>query len=90
MTETTTAPGVISGALSAIPDDLRSPKAVATKLGVAPSSLYGWLGRRLIRHTRLGRLIRVRESDVAAFLEANAVVAPEGARLKPYGSYPPA
>jgi excisionase family DNA binding protein len=51
-----------------IPEDLLTPKQVARKLGIATTALYRSLARGAITHTRIGRLIKIREADVAAYL----------------------
>jgi excisionase family DNA binding protein len=66
MPETLTAPAV-AGA-STLPSDLMTTREAAMKLRVSKGAVYGWMNTGL-RHYRLGRAIRVRESDVAEFLE---------------------
>lgn len=66
MTETLTAPP-IAGVLT-LPSDLMTTREAARKLRVSKGAVYGWMNTGL-RHYRLGRAIRVRESDVAEFLE---------------------
>ena len=46
---------------------------VARKLRVGKTALYGWLARGHIAHHRVGRLIRIKASDVEAFLSRNRV-----------------
>ncbi len=60
-------------AAPALPTDLISAGEVAIKLGVAKSAVYEWIARRDIAYHRVGRLIRIREADVAAFLNRNRV-----------------
>ncbi|MDQ7814250.1 MAG: helix-turn-helix domain-containing protein [Patescibacteria group bacterium] len=57
----------------ALPSDLITAAEVATRLGVAKSAVYEWIARRDIAYHRVGRLIRIRETDVAAFLNRNRV-----------------
>lgn len=45
-----------------------TPHEVAQKLRMSKGALYGWLNTGL-KHYRLGRAIRLRESDVAEYLE---------------------
>ncbi len=72
---------------STIPTDLLTTGQVATKLGVAKSAVYEWLARRDIAHHRVGRLIRIREADVAVFMNRNRV---EYAPRRRHGRYPEA
>ena len=89
MTESTTIQvrKVEAHTADALPADLLTTAEVATKLGVAKSAVYEWLARRDIAHHRVGRLIRIREADVAAFLDRNRV---EYAPRRRYGRFPEA
>lgn len=65
MTTTATAAGGVAGG---IPTDLLTPAQVASALGIAKTGLYGLLARGHIPFQRVGRLIRLREGDVAGYL----------------------
>lgn len=69
MTSSLTAVGTADG----IPTDFLSPAQVASALGIARSALYGLLARRALPHHRVGRLVRIRESDVAKYLAATRI-----------------
>ncbi len=75
------------GCAVAVPRDLITAAEVASRLGVAKSAVYEWVARRDIAYHRVGRLIRIREADVAAFLDRNRV---ESAPRRRYGRYPQA
>lgn len=68
-----------------IPSDFLTVPEVADRLGIHKSVLYGWLSRRVIAFHRVGRLIRVREADVASYILHNRV---EAQPLPQYGSHP--
>ena len=89
MTEsTTTQPRLNENhAAFAHPTDLITAADVASRLGVAKSAVYEWIARRDIAHHRVGRLIRIREADVAEFLNRNRV---DYAPRRRYGRYPEA
>lgn len=73
--------------VASIPADFLTPAQVASRLGIGKTSLYEWLARGDIAYHRMGKLIRVRESDVADFILRNRV---EHAPRRRYGSYPKA
>ena len=50
-----------------------SAAEVARRLRVCKTALYGWLAQGLIAHHRVGKLIRIREADMHAFLARNRV-----------------
>jgi excisionase family DNA binding protein len=59
---------------------------VAEMLGVEESTVYSWTHRKTIPHIKIGRLLRFRESDIAAWLEDKAVNQwPAKTVLKPKG-----
>jgi excisionase family DNA binding protein len=66
MNEPLTAPA-IAGALT-LPSDLMTTREASQRLRVSKGAVYGWMNTGL-RHYRLGRAIRLRETDVAEFLE---------------------
>ena len=45
----------------------------AAILGCTPQTLRQWCSRRRVPFTRVGRLVRFRPADLAAFLEGNSV-----------------
>ena len=45
----------------------------AEPLGVSTKTVRRWIERRELRHYRLGRTIRIRRTDLAAFVEARLV-----------------
>ena len=57
----------------ALPADLLSPTQVASALGIGRGALYGLIMRQHIAHHRIGRLIRIRERDVARYLARTRV-----------------
>lgn len=52
-------------------DKLLTPEDAAKVLLVKPDTLRGWLRAGKLRGVRAGRLWRVRESDLEAFLKAS-------------------
>ena len=40
-------------------------------LGIKPSTSYGWVNMRKIRHIKLGRLLKFRQDDIEDFIEHN-------------------
>lgn len=47
-----------------------STAEAARRLAVGPRTLYGFINRGELAAFRMGRVIRVRESDLAAFIES--------------------
>lgn len=45
----------------------------AEALGVSTKTVRRWIERRELRHFRLGRAIRIRQTDLVAFVEARLV-----------------
>lgn len=86
MTPTTTV-GAEARADANLPTDLLSPGQVAGALGIARTALYSLLARRVLPHHRVGRLIRLRERDVASYLAGTRV---EARPRRPYVRYPEA
>ena len=68
-----------------LPADLLTPAEAATRLRASKAALYEWLARGDIRHYRVGRLVRIREADLAEYLERRRCEPP--ARSSPYGSH---
>ena len=56
---------------------------VAEQLRIHKSVMYDWLRRGDIAYCRVGRLIRIRESDLALFIKRNRV---DGRPNPVYGS----
>jgi excisionase family DNA binding protein len=84
---TTSLIGTSHGAPPPFPT-LLTAREVARRLGVAKTALYGWLAQGKLAHHRLGRVIRIHEGDVEAFLHRNRFEQPESP--KRYGRYPQA
>lgn len=40
-------------------------------LGVKRSTIYQWVSMKKIKHIKVGRLVKFRESDLKEFIEAN-------------------
>ena len=57
-------------------DDLLDERGAAAFLGVAPQTLRHWRAhaRRPLPFVRIGRAIRYRRADLAAFVEAQRVI----------------
>lgn len=73
-----TSPVVVAEApTSTIPTDFLTVQEAAARLGIAKSALYEWLAHGVIAYHRVGRLIRIREADVAAYLARVRVEANE-------------
>jgi len=52
---------------------------VATLLGVAPKTVYGWASAKRIPHVKLGRsVLRFRLSDIEEWVESRAVAVASG------------
>jgi len=62
---------------------------VARRLNMAKSGVYALLARGEISHFRIGRLVRIREADLDAFL-GNCHIAPVSRSPHPYAIYPEA
>ena len=72
MTELTTAP--IEAPTSDIPSEqLITARDAARTMGVSKARVYTLVERRAIPHYRIGRLIRLRTSDIVAYLESQRV-----------------
>lgn len=59
-----------STSTTSLPPDLVSPSEAARILRLSKWTIYQWLGRGYIPYYRMGRLIRIREADLLAKLEA--------------------
>jgi excisionase family DNA binding protein len=53
-------------------EDLLTVEQAAAKLQIAPKTLKDWLRAGRIKGVRLGKLWRVKESDLEAFVEQSA------------------
>lgn len=73
--QSTTPTAVASVTVDRIPSDFLTVEEAARRLGIAKSALYEWLAHGVIAHHRVGRLIRIREADVAAYLASVRVEA---------------
>ena len=51
-------------------DKLLTPEQIAERLQVVERTVYRWLNEGRLEGVKLGRLWRVREDDLAAFLQA--------------------
>ena len=69
-----------------LPVDLLTPNEAANRLRTSKAALYEWLARGDIRHYRVGRLVRIREADLAEYLERRRSEPP--ARPSRYVRYP--
>lgn len=85
MNETTSATAERVSSI-ALPADLLTPNEAARKLRTSKAALYEWLARGDIRHYRVGRLVRIREADLAEYLERRRNEPP--ARPSRYGKHP--
>jgi excisionase family DNA binding protein len=54
---------------------LLTPDEIIPRLRVSRSTLYEWLAKGELPSYRIGRIIRIRESDVTEFLERRRRVA---------------
>ena len=52
------------------PNRLQSVAAVAERLGVSTKSVRRMIEQNVLRHHRIGRLIRFTEDDIATFINA--------------------
>ena len=66
---------VVTPTAERIPGDFLTVEEAAQRLGIAKSAMYEWLAHGVIAHHRVGRLIRIREADVAAYLASVRVEA---------------
>jgi excisionase family DNA binding protein len=82
MIETTTPVAEPVRAPATVPADLLTPTEVAKRLRASRAALYEWLARGDLPSFRLGRCIRIREADVASFLERRRRVP---IATRPYG-----
>lgn len=73
MTSTPNNTAVRDRAAESNQSNLLTVSEVASRLRVHKSVLYEWLSRRVIAFHRVGRLIRLREADVAEFIQRNRV-----------------
>ena len=53
-------------------DRLLSPLEVAEQLGVSDQTVYNWIREKRIASLRMGRLLRIRQSDLERFVAANS------------------
>ena len=59
-----------------INEKLLTPEQVAERLQVTELTVYGWLRRGRLPALKLGRLWRIRQDDLEAFLEGARAKAP--------------
>ena len=52
-------------------DELMTPIEAAERARVSAKSIYRWASRGDLGRVRLGRLVRIRRSDLEAFLDRN-------------------
>jgi excisionase family DNA binding protein len=55
-------------------DRIMTPDQVAEMLQLHPFTILGYIKEGRLRAAKLGRVYRIRESDVTAFLESQIVV----------------
>ena len=85
MTETTTNVATVRRNNAAHPSSLLTPDEVIPRLRVSRSTLYEWLAKGELPSYRLGRIIRIRETDLADFLERRRRIT--HVARQPYGSH---
>jgi excisionase family DNA binding protein len=56
-------------------DTLLSPLAVAEQLGVSDQTVYNWIREKRIGALKMGRLLRIRQSELERFVAANSTTA---------------
>lgn len=54
-------------------EELLTPKEVCQILRIGRSALYEWLARQELPHYKLGRVIRIRETDLKEFLKRRRI-----------------
>jgi len=69
-----------------VPRDFVTPREAAQRMRVSKAALYEWLRRGELRSYRAGRLLRIRESDIATYLNARRS---EPSARSSYASRPP-
>lgn len=65
-----------------VPNDFITAREAATRMRVSKAALYEWLRRGELQSYRVGRLVRIREADIAVYLDARRTEAPP---RHPYG-----
>jgi excisionase family DNA binding protein len=58
-------------------DALLSPLEVAEQLGVSDQTVYNWIREKRIGALKMGRLLRIRQSELERFVAANSTTAGE-------------
>ena len=76
MTETMKSMATVQLDGTAHSSSLLTPDEIIPRLRVSRSTLYEWLAKGELPCYRLGRIIRIRESDLAEFLERRRRIAP--------------
>ena len=56
-------------------DRLMSPLEVAEQLGVSDQTVYNWIREKRIAALKMGRLLRIRQSELERFVAANSTTA---------------
>lgn len=69
-------------------DDWLGTKAAAARLGITARTLYRLINEDLVPAYKLGRVIRIRASDVDAFLERSRIQPGELKHLLPGAEEP--
>ena len=52
-------------------EEVYTAAEVAERLKVRRETVYGWCGSGELKHVRIGRTVRIRVSDLEAFLDAH-------------------
>ncbi len=85
MTDTMKPMATVQPADTAQPSPLLTPEEITLRLRVSRSTLYDWLAKGDLPNFQMGRIIRVREIDLADFLERRRRVTPPARHL--YGCH---
>jgi excisionase family DNA binding protein len=64
-------------------DDLLTAEQAAATLQLSPKTLKGWLRAGKLTGCKIGRLWRVREADLAAFIQASRMLRVREENAKP-------
>ena len=72
--------------MSALPDDFLTAAEAAKRLRTSKRGVYDWLAQGEISHYRVGRLLRIRATDLVSYLERRRNQPPQ--RTSTYGRHP--
>lgn len=70
-------------------NELLSAREAAQRLGVSKGTIYGLISSGQVTHFRIGKCVRIKESDLSEYLESTCVKRAQHVTARRfYGRYP--